>query len=482
MLQEIRKALKQLQQNMLESVRLRKNLINSLYPNQQASARNLLHYLTLRAEDIRQLQENLHETGLSSLASSEGHTLRQLQAILERLGVKIAPSQLSKCNQHFARQLLDKHAELLFGRKSNPTIPHLMVTFDTGHAEDYQSVRQLLQAGMNVARINCAHDDEPVWLKMVENVRRASAETGLPCKIYTDLAGPKIRTVLLGKGLKKGRAKLTEGRYIYLAEQDATYNSKRVVLGCTLPGIVQQLRKGNRVLFDDGKFEAVVDKVKKGVATLLVMRCSGAKPKLKAEKGINFPDSTLLVNSLTTEDEASLPFIRQNADLIGYSFVRTPADLERLQDLLGDGDSPSIILKIETPEAVNNLPTLLLQGMKRHVFGVMIARGDLAVEIGFERLSEIQEEILWICEAAHVPVIWATQVMETLNKSGLATRSEVTDAAHAAFAECVMINKGGYTLRVIEALKDILQRSGAHRDKKRFTFRSLGIAQRFMKG
>ena len=119
-------------------------------------------------------------------------------------------------------------------------------------------------------------------------------------------------------------------------------------------------------------------------------------------------------------------------------------------------------------------------GMQQKTFGVMIARGDLAVEIGFERMSEIQEEILWICEAAHVPVIWATQVLETLNKFGMATRSEITDATHAAMAECIMINKGEHTIKVIETLNDILQRTGGHHIKKRFTFRSLSIAKRYI--
>ena len=141
---------------------------------------------------------------------------------------------------------------------------------------------------------------------------------------------------------------------------------------------------------------------------------------------------------------------------------------------------PDIILKIETPQAVKNLPELLLRGMQQPVFGVMIARGDLAVEIGFERMGEIQEEILWICEAAHVPVIWATQVLENLNKSGIATRSEITDAAHAAMAECVMINKGSHTVKVIETLKDILHRIRGHHIKKRFTFRQLSIAKDYM--
>ena len=109
----------------------------------------------------------------------------------------------------------------------------------------------------------------------------------------------------------------------------------------------------------------------------------------------------------------------------------------------------------------------------------MIARGDLAVEIGFERLSEIQEEILWICEAAHTPVIWATQVLENLNKQGVATRSEATDAAHAALAECVMINKGSHTLEVLKSLLDILNRSRQHNYKQRHIFRELGIAKKF---
>lgn len=483
MLQEIQTALEQLQQDMLEAVRLRQHTIDGVHPVQKVSAQNLLHYLTLRCEDIRTLQEHLHEAGLSSLASSESHTLRQLQAILERLGQKIPAAQLSKCTHQFARHTIHKHAEALFGKKSNPAIPHLMVTFDTSHASNYRSVLRLMRNGMNVARINCAHDDESVWLKMVKNVQRASQETGQPCKIYVDLAGPKIRTSILGKDSDKGRVKLEKGQLILLAENDIVFDSENVVIGCTLPGIVDQLKKGERVLFDDGKFEARVVKVSNGIATLRMLRCSIEKPRLKAEKGINFPDSKLHMSSLTADDLAALPFVRKHADLVGYSFVRTPEDVQQLHQYLGDEDrAPLLVLKIETPEAVDNLPSLLLEGMKHKVFGVMIARGDLAVEIGFERLSEIQEEILWICEAAHVPVIWATQVLETLNKSGLATRSEVTDAAHAAAAECVMINKGDYTIQVLETLKDIMQRSGGHHVKKRFVFRPLSVAKRFMEG
>ena len=168
--------------------------------------------------------------------------------------------------------------------------------------------------------------------------------------------------------------------------------------------------------------------------------------------------------------------------MVGYSFLRSKADLEQLQDLLLKlSPTPThLIMKIETPEAVSNLPALLYQGMRFPVAGVMIARGDLAVEIGFERMGEIQDEILWICEAAHMPVVWATQVLESLNKSGLATRSEITDAAHAAKAECVMINKGEHTVEVIETLNDLLGRMGSHRIKKRYIFRPLNIARDFL--
>jgi pyruvate kinase len=232
------------------------------------------------------------------------------------------------------------------------------------------------------------------------------------------------------------------------------------------------------VLFDDGVIEATVLARHPFAAELQVDRISG-KPRLKAEKGINFPDTQITLPALTPYDRQCLPFILKHADIVGYSFVQSVADLSGLQEAML-GQRIPIIVKIEKPGAVTNLPSLLLQGMQDEYFGVMIARGDLAVEIGFERLGEVQEEILWICESAHVPVIWATQVLESLNKTGVATRAEVTDAAMASMAECVMINKGINTVGVIEALKDILYRSGGHHQKKRYTFRLLSIAKQFL--
>ena len=357
-----------------------------------------------------------------------------------------------------------------------------MVTFDMSFAGDTEHIKNLLHSGMNVARINCAHDSKKDWEFMIAQVRTASRETGKACKIYLDLAGPKIRTSILGKGRRKDKATLQEGEMIYLAEENAGFAKSVVVIGCTEGGIINDLQPGERVLFDDGVIETVVEKSWMGMVALRVLRIYKKKPVLKAGKGINFPDSQLKLPSLTDFDKAILPFACANADLLGYSFVRHPADVAQLQELMQriEGNKPELVLKIETPEAVKNLPALLFQAMRNEVFGVMIARGDLAVEIGFERMSEIQEEILWVCEAAHVPVIWATQVLENLHKTGMATRSEITDAAHAAMAECVMLNKGDYTIEVIETLRDVLYRSGGHHIKKRYTFRPLRIAERFM--
>ncbi len=483
-LAHLRSAVERIYQHLNTAAQRSKPLIARVHPQQKHSATNLIHYLALRREDLRPLQDDLHDAGLSSLASSESHILRQMQAVLQRLGVFFPKKEISSSDATAGARLLHQRAATLFGKKEDPNIPHLMVTFDSGLADDYASVKALLKAGMNIARINCAHDEPEKWSKMIANIHKAERATGRPCKIYLDLAGPKIRTELLGKGRHKDRLKLREQEPFLLAEANAVFDTKEKVVGCTLPGVVKDLQKGDRVLFDDGLYEAVVETPGTQIATLRMVRISTTKPRLKPEKGINFPDTELTVRCLTEFDKSVLPFAQKHADLLGFSFVRSAADVAELQELLrssGDKNLP-IVLKIETYEAVQNLPALLLQGMQEPAFGVMIARGDLAVEIGFERLSEIQEEILWLCEAAHVPVIWATQVLETLNKKGIATRSEVTDAARAAQAECVMLNKGKYLLTVLATLQDILQRSGGHHSKKRYVFRPLQIAERFFGG
>ena len=481
-LAQIRTALELIYHHLKTAEKQTKKVIARVHPEQKQSILNLIHYLALRQGDLRVLQDDLHNAGLSSLASAESHVLRQIQAVLQRLGVDFLTNDISGIDAAVGTRLLHERSTHLFGRNEDPNIPYLMVTFDSFMADSYADVKSLVKAGMNVARINCAHDTPDKWERMIANVHKATRATGRPCKIYLDLAGPKIRTEILGKGRQKDRLKLREEEAFFLAEVTADFDKNEKVVGCTLPGVVKDLRTGDRVLFDDGLFEAIVEIPGAQIATLRMIRISAAKPRLKSEKGINFPDTELSVRCLTDYDKSVLPFAQMHADILGFSFVRSAADVSELQELqrVSGGKQLPIVLKIETFEAVQNLPALLLQGMAEPVFGVMIARGDLAVEIGFERLSEIQEEILWLCEAAHTPVIWATQVLETMNKSGIATRSELTDAARAAQAECVMLNKGKYLLTVLATLQDILQRSGGHHIKKRHTFRPLKIAERFL--
>ena len=182
--------------------------------------------------------------------------------------------------------------------------------------------------------------------------------------------------------------------------------------------------------------------------------------------------------SLTAEDRIALAFVAKHADAVSLSFVRRPEDIHALHAELDRLKRPAIavVLKIETRAGFENLPRLLLEGLRRPPLAVMIARGDLAVEVGFERLAELQEEILWMCEAAHVPAIWATQVLDTLARTGVPSRAEITDAAASVAAECVMLNKGPFIDEAVRVLSDILGRMEKHHYKKRSLFRKLQVS------
>ena len=158
-----------------------------------------------------------------------------------------------------------------------------------------------------------------------------------------------------------------------------------------------------------------------------------------------------------------------------FLITRNPSDIKLLQKHLQrlDADKLGIVLKVETRAAFENLPELLFALMHSTTIGVMIARGDLAVECGYERLAELQEEILWLAEAAQLPVIWATQVLEGLSKSGKPSRAEITDAAMGVRAECVMLNKGAHIIEAVQTLDDILHRMQSHQQKKNSLLRRL---------
>ena len=249
-------------------------------------------------------------------------------------------------------------------------------------------------------------------------------------------------------------------------------------VSCTLPEVIGHVRSGEEVWFDDGKIGGRVERTSDGELHVRVTSAPEKGARLRGDKGINFPASDLQLPAMTAKDRRDIEFVAANADIVALSFANNVEDVRSLIDALHEHDrtDTGAVLKIETVSGFRNLPAMLLEAMRLPSCGVMIARGDLAVESGFGRLAEVQEEILWLSEAAHVPVIWATQVLENVAKHGAPTRAEITDAAMGHRAECVMLNKGPYIVRAVKILDDILKRMQGHQLKKQSMLRELSLA------
>lgn len=584
--------------------------IAKVRPEHRLSAQNLIHYVWLRGRDIREMQAELAELGLSSLGRLEARvmpTLKTLARTLDLIAGDGAPDEPGHEGMPLGPALLERNAANLLGKQPLDRASRIMVTFPSEAAKDPALVRRMVEAGMDIARINCAHDGPDEWAAMIGHLRDADprwdAETEQRTEIddgvrpapdrslvAMDLSGPKLRTGPIAAGAQVLKAKpqrdetgrveqpaivvlesgpadhqIDAGTRVpvtdetWLAEREIgekirftdargrnrellvtdivedpdrlrvvtemrrtayfvpglrfedprggegivdelpslrTHHlvraGERIVLtrsldphepqpggphlvGCTLGQVFDDAKPGQRIFFDDGKIDGVITHVEPDRIDVDVVHAGADGVKLRPEKGINLPDTSLDMPALTDEDIAALPFICEHADIVNYSFVRDARDVADLLDrveALGRDDL-DVVLKIETVEAFRNLPQILLEAMRWRDIGVMIARGDLAVEAGFERLAEVQEEILWLCEAAHIPVIWATQVLESLAKDGLVTRAEVTDAAMSKRAECVMLNKGPFIVDAIEFLRDVLQRMQQHVWKKQTLLRRL---------
>jgi pyruvate kinase len=244
---------------------------------------------------------------------------------------------------------------------------------------------------------------------------------------------------------------------------------------CAVPEVLDQLADDAEVWIDDGKVATtLIDRDAVGVL-LRVAKAPSKGAKIKPEKGLNFPGTHVQFNPLTDKDLNDLETVVEIADIVGYSFIKDGSNIDQLFAELEQRTDRRMMLiaKIETQEAILNLPDIIVRAGGRTPFGIMIARGDLAVEIGYQRLSEMQEEILWVCEAASIPVVWATQVLEHAVKDGVPSRAEVTDAAMSGQAECVMLNKGAYITDAIEFLNNVLSRMQGHHTKKWNRMRAL---------
>lgn len=469
----------------------------AVHPLHRAGAVNLAHYLALRSRDLRPLQRRLSADGLSSLGRMESDVLGNLDAVIAVLDDAI-DGICDDRDAHAVRPHEDLHlgAVRLFGGRRDDRSTRIMVTLPSEAAADARLTAEFAAAGMDVARINAAHDDPARWARMAENVR--AADPAIP--IAMDLAGPKIRTGPIaaqstngkaGKGGRSGKkhAKRKPRIMVHVGDTitltgDATpaaaSDGALHRIGCTLPAALGSARMGHRVAFDDGEITGAVVAVRPGEIDVAVTGTADGGSKLRAEKGINLPDTDIAIAALTDDDRAALPHIVAIADIVQLSFTRSAQDVRDLfaaLDELGT-EELGVVVKIETPSGFAALPEILLELMRRERVGVMIARGDLGVEVGFPRLAEVQEEMLWVCEAARVPVIWGTEVLDNLATTGIPTRAEVTDAAAGERAECVMLNKGPHIPAAIRTLDDIFRRMDEHVDKKRPLLRRLKSWQR----
>ncbi|MDZ4767698.1 MAG: pyruvate kinase [Chloroflexota bacterium] len=441
---------------------------------------NLANYLALRAHDLRALQPGLSHYGMSSLGRAEGRVLPNLEAViaaLEAITDVPAPERTPFPNTKRASRgarLLRANTDQVFGATPAYRTVRIMVTYPSEAASDYDFVRDLVARGMNVARINCAHDSAADWEAMIAFTQRAARETGHAVRIHMDLGGPKVRTADLLLDDKRAYVGDTLLLTRAVPRQRQDYPKQ---IRCTLPAVLDQVAVGEAVWIDDGLIGTVIVGMHADGAVLRVTHAEDEGVRLKEEKGLNFPDTDLHLSPLTDDDLSALDFIADHADSIGYSFVQDTADIDLLQGELAkrrdDWRRIALIAKIETRRAVRNLPDLIVRAGGVQPFGVMIARGDLAVEVGYLRMAEIQEEILWLCEAAHIPVIWATQVLESFVKRGTPSRGEMTDAAMGARAECVMLNKGQHVGEAVTILGDLLTRMQQHQVKKTPQLRAL---------
>lgn len=430
---------------------------------------NLAHYLALRSLDLRHFQPALSSLGLTSLGRSESRVLPAIDAVLATLarisgdGFSAYPDPATLLN---GQATLERRKIEIFGRDPGGPSTRIMVTLPADAASDPAFVQRLIANGADCTRINCAHDGPETWLALIGHVRDAARILGRDVRIAMDLAGPKCRIDAVSTDEK---IRLRRGDQFALT---TSFRSDSTMIEATLspPKLLDYLTPGSSVWINDGKIGARVLSVEQGRAVLEVTHAREKGERLRPEKGINLPGAELDLPALTEQDIADLDVVAEHADIIGYSFVQTPEDVRLLARHLkprrAGRPMPALMLKIETPFAVRNLPQLIVQAGSAMPVAVMIARGDLAVEIGLERLSEIQEEILWLCEAAHVPVVWATQVLDSMVKDGTPSRGETTDAAMGQRAECVMLNKGPFLAEATAFLDGVLRRMDRHQSKK----------------
>ena len=319
----------------------------------------------------------------------------------------------------------------------------------------YESLRAIIEAGVNVARMNLSHGTYEVHNEVYTNVRKAADDLNVPVAVLVDLQGPKIR---LGK-FKDGPHDLAVGDIFTITTEDV--EGTKELVGTTFKGLPQDVAPGDFLLIDDGKVKVkVLDTDGVRVRTEVVV--AGA---VSNNKGINLPGVAVNVPALSEKDEADLRWgLKLGADYIALSFVRNAADVKRVHEIMAEeGRRIPVIAKIEKPQAVDNLEEII------DAFdGIMVARGDLAVELPLEAVPIVQKRTIELCRRMAKPVIVATQMLESMTDNPVPTRAEASDVANAVLdgADAVMLSGetsvGKYPVVTVQTMARIVASTEDH--------------------
>jgi len=316
----------------------------------------------------------------------------------------------------------------------------------------YDVIEKLIRRGMNVARLNFSHGSYKEHLQVIENIRQASLKIGQPIAILQDLGGPKIR---IGKIIKEPIF-LKEGSSFILTNREVTGNEQEVSL--TFPSLPQKVEKGDCIFLADGTLEL---KVKEFTSTDIICRVVRGG-KLTSHQGVNIPNISMDIPSLTEKDYQDILFgIKNKVDFIGLSFIRRAEDVLKVRKILKENKAEeiSLIAKIEKKEAVDNLKEIIEASD-----GIMVARGDLGVEIPLENVPLVQKNIIKKCNFVGKPVITATQMLISMMSNPRPSRAEVTDVANAILdgTDAIMLSEetavGNYPLEAVETMNKIALR------------------------
>ncbi len=318
--------------------------------------------------------------------------------------------------------------------------------------ESEKMLGELINAGMNVARLNFSHGDFAEHQLRVDSLRKIMKRTGQSVAILQDLAGPKIR---IGE-FEKGLTVLKEGAKFTITIDKIMGSDEKVSIN--YPLFIKEVKVGDPVLLHDGKKKLEVIEIK-GNDVICKVIVGG---EIKSKRGVNLPGSDLTVSSITEKDREDLKFgLKNKVDFFALSFVRQPEDITELKEILKKAKCEArVIAKIETPQALKNIDEII-----RLSDGIMVARGDLAIEIPAENVPLVQKMLIQKCNQAGKPVITATQMLESMINSPIPTRAEVSDVANAILdgTDAIMLSEettlGQFPIKAVEMMTRISEKT-----------------------